>query len=64
MQTQFYPVEDVPAEDWPAAHEGDNSRLTHAIATAAWVSLTRTLGTSGGEVLCRLQSPRMAGCSR
>jgi len=59
LQTQFY-----PAEDWPVESEGADCRLSHALVTAAWVSLIRTLGTSGGEPPFRLPSSRMMDCLR
>lgn len=58
MQPQFYPAEDRPRDS-----ECSTGRISHALATAAWVSLTRTLGTNGGwEVISRLQSSRVVGC--
>jgi hypothetical protein len=52
MQSQFYPVEDRPLD----SEDSSDGRLAHAFATAAWVSLTRSLGTRGGELLTRLHS--------
>jgi hypothetical protein len=57
-QPQFY-----PAGDRTNDCGGPDDRLAHALATATCVSLMRTLGTAGGEILARLKSSRTMGCS-
>ena len=60
MQPKFY-----PAQDRPRDCECSTDRLADALATAAWVSLTRTLGTNGGgEVIGSTKCPsRLASLS-
>jgi cyanophycin synthetase len=60
MQPKFY-----PAGDRARLCECSTGRLSDALATAAWISLTRTLGTNGGgDVIGSTKSPsRLASSS-
>lgn len=57
-QPQIY-----PARDQTHAGHRPNGRLPDALATAAWVALTRSLGTAGSEVLTSPNSSGTMGCA-